>query len=146
MTPNSLPLDAGQTVDLSQLTQWIIETSEIEGITISGGEPFLQAAGLSELIQRVQQERDLGVICYSGYTLEHLQRLGLRQSSIRNFLTKIDALIDGQKLHLLSSRYSDLAFAQHQRTVEVHLQEQDIMLVGIPTPAFLQQWQQRLTK
>ena len=163
MTPNSLPLDAGQTIDLSQLTQWIIETPEIEGITISGGEPFLQAAGLSELIQRVQQERDLGVICYSGYTLEHLQRLGLRLSSIRNFLTKIDALIDGQyvdhlndglslrgssnqKLHLLSSRYSDLAFAQHQRTVEVHLQEQDIMLVGIPTPAFLQQWQQRLTK
>jgi anaerobic ribonucleoside-triphosphate reductase activating protein len=35
MTPNSLPLDTGQTVDLSQLTQWIIANIKRHDMTLS---------------------------------------------------------------------------------------------------------------
>ena len=47
------------------------EKYQIEGITLLGGEPFLQAEGLSKIAKYAQQ-LDLSVMVFSGYLLEEL--------------------------------------------------------------------------
>lgn len=81
---------------------------------------MLQANALANLITRIRQIKDLGVVCYTGYRWEHLQQYGsLAQQTL---LQQIDLLIDGtyiearhdhllwrgsnnQRLLLLTKRY-----------------------------------------
>ena len=64
IVPESWSKTAGELVSLEDLQAWILAQSEIEGITFSGGEPMLQADALTELVDRVRQERDLAIILF----------------------------------------------------------------------------------
>ena len=64
------------------------------GITLSGGEPFLQAAPLAALAKKIK-ELSGDVITYTGYTYAHLKRLAEEDEAIRNLLEETDLLIDG---------------------------------------------------
>ena len=46
---------------------------DIDGLTLSGGEPMLQAVGLAEVVRRVRVVRDLDTICFTGFTLARLR-------------------------------------------------------------------------
>lgn len=69
----------GQRVPIAELVEWCERciASGAVGITVSGGEPFQQAEGLTELLRQLR-ERDLAaefdVLIYSGYSLKFLQR------------------------------------------------------------------------
>ncbi len=65
--------------------------SGAEGLTISGGEPFLQAASLSIMIDKIRRKKDMGVIIYTGYSYDQL----LRKREWTQLLEKTDLLIDG---------------------------------------------------
>lgn len=69
-----------------------IALSKAEGLTISGGEPFLQSEELTELIRQIHALRPMGVIVYTGYRIEELRE----HASAQKFLEKIDLLIDGE--------------------------------------------------
>lgn len=60
------------------------------GITVSGGEPFLQAAGLGRLLE-YGRARGLSTVVYTGFTHEEL--LKMPEASLA--LALIDVLIDG---------------------------------------------------
>ncbi|MBI5237810.1 MAG: radical SAM protein [Deltaproteobacteria bacterium] len=66
--------------------------SGIEGITVSGGEPFLQCKGLLELLISSRLEHGLSTVVYTGFTYEEI--LDSPEMSLR--LGYIDALVDGQ--------------------------------------------------
>ncbi len=68
-----------------------IAYSRADGITISGGEPFLQAGELYELLKKIHRKRDMGVIVYTGYHYEDL----IRDENARKLLSETDLLIDG---------------------------------------------------
>lgn len=92
----------------------------IEGITLLGGEPMLQAQGLS-LVAREAQAMGLSVMVFSGYTIDELERL--QPVAWRALLEVTDVLVDGpyllenpdtkrrwigsrnQRVYYLSSRY-----------------------------------------
>lgn len=100
IVPESWDLDGGESISLQFLGDWILTQEDIEGVTFSGGEPMLQAEELSILIDMIKQKKDLGVVCYTGYTLENLVRHGNQNQKL--LLSKIDLLIDGlykQELH-----------------------------------------------
>jgi anaerobic ribonucleoside-triphosphate reductase activating protein len=161
MTPNALPESGGKGILISELAQLIKDTPEIEGLTLTGGEPFAQATVLVKLIEQIRQSKDLGVIVYSGYTLKKLQHLAACQPDIAAFLQVIDLLIDGQyitalndggslrgssnqQIHLLTKRYATVIndyYGQSKRPVEIHLTKDDIMLVGVPGEETLKKWQ-----
>lgn len=70
------------------------------GLTISGGEPFLQAPELLRLLALARDGfRD--ILVYTGYTLEEL-RGGACGSAGRDCLAYIDVLIDGPYLQELN--------------------------------------------
>lgn len=67
-------------------------SSEIEGITLSGGEPFCQAGPVSRLVQ-LAQTAGLSVMVYSGYTLAQLK--ALKKPGVQELLAQTDILVDG---------------------------------------------------
>jgi anaerobic ribonucleoside-triphosphate reductase activating protein len=162
MTPDALPFDGGERLPIAVLMQDILATPDLEGITISGGEPFAQADGLAQLLEKIQSHRSLGVIVYTGYLYEELQKLAQKNPRIAALLAHIDLLIDSpyvpelndgislrgssnQRLHCLTPRYkSQLTsdYAQKNRQVEIHLFPQFALLAGIPGVETLTRWQQ----
>ncbi len=92
--------------------------AQIEGISISGGEPFQQPEGLWELTRRIKQETELSVLIFSGYRIEEIYSIPYGPT----ILSFTDVLVAGrfvktlrlgsgllgstnQKIHILSNRY-----------------------------------------
>ncbi|MFP4422738.1 MAG: 4Fe-4S single cluster domain-containing protein [Desulfococcaceae bacterium] len=167
MTPAARSMDGGFSMAVSALAERILAAEEIEGITITGGEPFLQAKGLVKLIREVRNRRDLGVIVYSGFPLPELREKKERESAVRNFLGSIDLLIDGpylaerddgrslrgsdnQDVHPLTDRYAGIVsewYGRSRRAAELHLVGEELFLAGIPGRDILRKWREKeLTK
>lgn len=70
-----------------------IALSKPDGITISGGEPFLQSEAVAETLRclREVQHCDTGVIVYTGYRMEELAKV----AGANALLARTDLLIDG---------------------------------------------------
>lgn len=152
MTPAAQAQDGGTLMSVNALSRQITATQGVEGLTISGGEPFAQAEALARLLQKVKTTHDLGVIVYTGYELDELRRMATDSKAIDELLKQIDLLIDGpyverlndglslrgssnQRLHLLTQRYLTVwekYYCRPQRQVELHLQNSEILLAGIP--------------
>ncbi|MBD2185873.1 radical SAM protein [Planktothrix sp. FACHB-1355] len=127
IVPESWDEAGGETIVLEELAEWILAQPDIEGITLSGGEPMRQAAALVSLIDTVRRSKDLGVMCYTGYRWEQLQQQGTEAQ--KSLLDRIDLLVDGtyieskhedllwrgssnQRLLLLSDRYEQVLMAE----------------------------------
>ena len=70
----------------------ICENPLLNGVTFSGGEPFLQAKPLAQLAKEVHK-RGLNITTFTGYTLEQLQNM--HNPDIDDLLNQTDVLIDG---------------------------------------------------
>lgn len=161
MTPDSQPFDGGTVLEVDSLVQEILGVDDIEGITISGGEPFAQAAALAALMEGIRRRRDLGLILYSGYRLAALHKVARREGGVQRLLAQIDLLIDGRYVESendgarlngsanqcvipLTGRYLqnlDHYDSSLARSVEVHVDVDLRMLVGIPSARQLQWWE-----
>lgn len=139
-----------------ELAEKIIK-SDTEGITISGGEPFLQAEALTKLIHEIKKFCDKGVILYSGFTIEELKK----RSDFENLLMCSDILIDGryikelddgrayigssnQRIHFLTERYKNIApeyYSSYKRKAEIKIKNGKLNLTGVPSKETLEIWQ-----
>jgi anaerobic ribonucleoside-triphosphate reductase activating protein len=93
-----------------------LPATPVEGITVSGGEPFMQPGGLLALLGEARG-RGLSVVVYTGFRIEELT------GAARSCLELIDVLVDGayeeekgertllargsanQRFHFLTGRY-----------------------------------------
>jgi len=91
LAPEAREFDGGIAMSVDELAGWVLGQPSIEGITLSGGEPFSQVDALANLIDKVKEQDDYGVVCYTGYTWEALQE----DSKNDALLQRIDLLIDG---------------------------------------------------
>lgn len=89
----TLPFEGGTTRTVAGLADWLCALDGIEGVTLSGGEPFSQAGALAALLDAVRARRpDFGAMAYSGFRYEALRRGG---SDRRALLDRLDLLVDG---------------------------------------------------
>jgi anaerobic ribonucleoside-triphosphate reductase activating protein len=150
MTPESQSLEGGEEISVERIAEMILKTDGIEGITITGGEPFEQSKSIVKLLKILQDEHEHGVIVYSGYTLDQLKQKN--SPIIEEFLGLIDILIDGQYIEMLNDgkalrgsanqivhhftdRYKNvfnLFYDQNIREIEIHMKQENMMIVGIP--------------
>jgi len=86
--------DPGKEMDVEALLAWCrrVAGDGLDGITLSGGEPFDQPKALTALLKGLQRWRKtlaqpFDILCYSGYPLATLRR---RQAAI---LALLDAVI-----------------------------------------------------
>lgn len=153
ISPEWIGQQQANLVEPSTLAETILSVSGTEGVTVSGGEPMLQAAALGELLTNLRQEQDLSIICFTGFTWAEL--LAKYEPAIERVLSMIDVLIDGQYIpelndnkgwrgsanqvvHFLTSRHLSEAdlFSDRHRNVEVHLRHDAALMVGIPPHKF----------
>jgi len=157
IAPEWIEIKEAARVEVGALAQAILSIRELEGITISGGEPMLQAEALGELICALRSEAPaLSVIVFSGFTLTQLRAKCAEDRSLERLLNQIDVLIDGtylgarnngiglrgssnQRVHFLTGRYTHLKeeFEHGPRNVEIHVLNGELLLTGIPTPESL---------
>lgn len=158
MSDSSRPLNGGKLASISKLCDVIFSQTGIEGVTISGGEPFLQPEALYSLLKRIRNNSSLGVIVYTGFTLEQLKDLG--NSWVNKILNGyVDLLIDGeyvdelndgkslkgssnQRVLFLTDRYlpHKELYEGTTRNAEVRLSGNDVFFVGIPSKDTWRQW------
>lgn len=81
-----------ETQDLINIIQEEKIKNNIEGITLLGGEPILQAQGLSEIAEW-SRKNGLSVILFTGYLFEELKNM--KNSYVQHLLKYTDILIDG---------------------------------------------------
>lgn len=84
--------DGGHEAGIDQLLHDILATEGIDGITLSGGEPFFQADPLADLAEGVRSH-DLSVLTFSGYPYDILTRSENR--SWHRLLCETDLLVSG---------------------------------------------------
>lgn len=127
LTPQLWDTQAGVAVTVEQVVRALLAIPyPLDGLTLTGGEPFVQAEPLAELLDHLRAARpEWNVLCYSGYTLATLRRRG---AGAARLLDGIDVLVAGpyrerrpqthplagsnnQRIHLLSARGRMLALA-----------------------------------
>lgn len=117
----------------------------VSGITISGGEPFLQKEGLLALLRTLKEQSSLPVLIFSGYEQETLRADPVCAECLR----LADALICGpfhsdekaaperfcssenQRLILLSDRYRTEDFQDLPRQEMMILPDGEILQSGL---------------
>lgn len=90
--PHTHSLTGGTEISVEELLQKIESNPLLDGITLSGGEPFLQAKPLS-ILARQCREHGLNVVTYTGYLLRELREKN--DPDIDALLQQTDILIDG---------------------------------------------------
>lgn len=84
---------------LIELIHSISDKCEVDGFTISGGEPMLQAEELLDLLKRLG-DISTDVLVYTGYRIEELRES--TNPSIISLLKSIAVLIDGEYVEELN--------------------------------------------
>lgn len=157
MSPFSQDLSGGYEEETDLLAENIVK-SGCEGLTISGGEPFLQAEALVDLIEKIRMKKDMGVIIYTGNTWEELK--ASEDKYVQELLVRCDLLVDGayveelndgknlrgssnQRAIPLTPRYEKDAagYGTEEAKVEIVVHEDKIRLIGVPSRQMLKQLQ-----
>lgn len=87
----------------------VIGQSVVDGITITGGEPFDQANELCDMIDRLPKQTN--VLVFTGYKYDEL----LKKEDSRELLSRIDVLIDGEYVDEWNDNRSALRGSVNQR-------------------------------
>jgi anaerobic ribonucleoside-triphosphate reductase activating protein len=151
--------DATKAASIEEVLEWIagLPIDQIDGFTLTGGEPFDQPNALLALAQVIR--RDYGadgardILVYSGYPW---RRLTQRHAQL---LDEFDMVIsepfkqrrpgawlrgsDNQAIHALtelgSKRYgSGVGDTAPQRSLQVHFDGEQLWMIGIPAPGDLE--------
>ncbi len=141
--------DLGSSVSVDDVVAQLMRGAP-DGITISGGEPFQQAAGLVSLLRALRESGADSVLVFSGYTLAEIDALRYGPDA----LALIDVLAAGrydpavhvesqsllasanQRLHFLTDRHDpgdvDLVGGNLEITIRP---DGSVAMTGFPPPA-----------
>lgn len=149
ITPDTWPINGGKQVNTKGIIDEILKiSSSIEGVTFSGGEPFLQAKQLFEIGKHLKEKSDLSILTYTGY--EYSEIIKKDKPDWNNLLSVTDILIDGpylqdyqsdknligssnQKVHFLTHRYLEKKeeILNAPPKIEFHIQpDSTVVVVG----------------
>jgi anaerobic ribonucleoside-triphosphate reductase activating protein len=157
--PEMLPFEGGTAMKLEEVVAQLQETAamtELEGITLLGGEPLAHAVGGAALA-RVAHEMNLNVMIFTGYLLEDAQKKD--EPGVKELLAETDILVDGpyvrelpesnrrwigssnQRIHFLSDRCdpNDPRWLQ-KNTLEIRLRDGELSVNGFPARQAVGLW------
>jgi anaerobic ribonucleoside-triphosphate reductase activating protein len=131
----------GDERDVAELAAQIPD--DVEGLTLSGGEPLQQAEGAAALLDAARA-RGLSTLAFSGYSIDEIRALPGGPA----VLSRLDVLIDGryvagerlatglrgsanQRIQLLTPRYT-LAEIEATPVAEIRISKSgDVVLTGV---------------
>ena len=131
----------GREVAIDELAAQI--PSDVEGISVSGGEPLQQPEAVAALLDAART-RGLSTLAFSGYTLDEIRAL----AGGPVVLDRLDVLVDGrylagqrlatglrgsanQRIHLLTDRYA-LSDVEATPVAEIRIaRDGEVVLTGV---------------
>ncbi len=116
--PQTHDFNAGKEIEIDDIIKNINENPLLKGITLSGGEPFLQSKVLSTLIDKISNKK-LDVITYTGFKYEEILEKANEDNYFLELLYRTDILIDGR--FEIDKRDETLKFrgSSNQRVIDV---------------------------
>ncbi|MGN0778264.1 MAG: anaerobic ribonucleoside-triphosphate reductase activating protein [Aristaeellaceae bacterium] len=114
--PQSHDFEGGRIVDTETIVRQVRENPLLDGMTLSGGEPFCQPEACRVLADAAHG-LGLSVWCYTGYTLEKLMQEG--DPARLALLDAVDVLVDGP--FILAQKSLELKFcgSRNQRLIDM---------------------------
>jgi anaerobic ribonucleoside-triphosphate reductase activating protein len=158
--------DPSTAIPVAAVLGWLRSLGGVEGVTISGGEPFQQPEALRELLLGVRAWASPGVdiLVYSGYALSRLR--GSARS--RELLSLCDAVVAGPYIDRLNSpdsrhlwrgsgnqriipvselgqkRYGDAEGGETRPHMQISVEADRIYYIGIPRRGDMERLTERL--
>lgn len=137
-----------------EVASWILSINGIDGVTFSGGEPFEQAAAISQTINLIREKKpEISVFIYSGFELQTIKLS--TDNSVKELLKMTDILSAGpfiaklkdksllwrgssnQELQYLTERYNsamEIGWIEDSPFEEYHLHQELIHFTGFGGP------------
>jgi anaerobic ribonucleoside-triphosphate reductase activating protein len=114
--PQTHDPQGGREMDTADVLKLVKENPLLDGLTLSGGEPFEQAEACL-VMAREAKARGLNVWIYSGYTYEALKKS--KESAVQGLLDTCDVLVDGPFVLPQRSLELDFRGSANQRLVDL---------------------------
>ncbi len=126
--PQTHDINGGHETDTDTLLAQIAENPLLDGVTYSGGEPFLQPKPLAELGVKIH-ELGLNITTFTGYTLEQLT--AMNDADVDALLLQTDVLIDGPFIMKLRDISLQFRGSSNQRIIDMNKTRQTGQIVLI---------------
>ena len=114
--PGTHDFNGGKYVKISKLAEDINKNPLLKGVTISGGEPFMQAKKVVKLLSMI--DKRLTVMVYSGFKYEELLKYATNENGYIDLLKMTDVLMDGKFIMDLKDENLDFRGSSNQRAIE----------------------------
>lgn len=116
--PATHAFGVGTETPVARILEEIDKDPILDGVTLSGGEPFCQPEAMAAIAEGVK-ERGLSVFAFTGFTYEELTALSETDASVARLLSLCDFLVDGR--FVLAERDLSLRFrgSRNQRILDV---------------------------
>lgn len=123
--PQTWDMEGGTLYPVEQLQKLILASELQSGLTLSGGEPFLQVEPLLDIV-KTAKEKNLNIWAYSGFTYEEL----LADAQKKKLLIELDVLVDGKFVNDLKDYRLVFKGSRNQRIIDVQksLQSGEVIL------------------
>lgn len=165
LSRDTWPADPRSAIPVATVLGWLRSLGRVDGVTISGGEPFQQPAALRELLRGIRAWAPPGVdvLVYSGYAASRLRR------SFGDLLELCDAIVAGPYIERLNEaigglrwrgstnqriiatsvlgkeRYRDAERGDSTPHIQVSVEDDRILYIGIPRRGDMERLTERLT-
>lgn len=93
--PQTHSFDGGSYIDIDTILEDVKKNPLLRGVTISGGEPFMQAKKIAKLLSKIDRKK-LSTILYTGFLYEDLLNNANENNGYMDLLKQADLLIDGK--------------------------------------------------
>ena len=116
--PDTWDFGGGIEISVNDIIKKMLSNPLTDGLSLSGGEPFQQAADCASLAAAAR-ENGLNVWVYTGKTYEELHEEAKSDSEILKLLTQTDVLVDGR--FILAERSLSIKWcgSKNQRIIDV---------------------------
>ena len=110
--------EGGGLVPIDAVLEEIDKLEYQSGLTISGGDPMYQPEACNEIAEYAKN-KGLNIWVYTGFTYEEVMKMAEKKPIYREFLEKIDILVDGKFIQ--SKRNLSLLFrgSSNQRLIDM---------------------------
>ena len=116
--PQTHSFDGGTLIEIDDLIREIKKNPLLDGVTLSGGDPFEQAEVFSEFAARVRA-LGLTVVTYTGYTYENLLAISKERPGFASLLKNTDILVDGPFISEKKNLLLKFRGSENQRIIDV---------------------------